>query len=72
MWIEDNFGNTVFDIDLNKKVKARNANKELTEIAPTGAPIGVIRQITTSDMRRQLKIASGGKIKILDSLKFEL
>lgn len=72
LWIEDNFGTTVFDIDINKIVKVRNAKKKLIEIAPTGAPTGVIHQITTADMRHQLKIDSSRKIIILDSLKLEL
>jgi hypothetical protein len=72
LWIEDNFGTTVIDIDRKKAVKVSESKKSLDEIAPSGAPIGVKNHINEIAMRRQLNINSNSKISILDSLTLSM
>jgi len=72
LWFEDNFGTTVFDIDFKKVVRIKRPEKELTEIASTGAPIGVINDITEKDMRHQLNLKAKNKITILDKWTFKM
>lgn len=68
LWIEDNFGTTIFDIDRNKTIKTKVANKKLTEVAPTGAPIGVKELLTPKKMLFILGDNIKNDIQILDSL----
>jgi hypothetical protein len=72
LWIEDNFGTTVIDIDRKKTVKVRKSKKSLDEIAPTGARIGEKKQINEIVMRSQLNINSNSKVSILDSLTLSM
>jgi hypothetical protein len=68
LWIEDNFGTTIFDIDKHKTIKTKAAAKKLTEVAPTGAPIGVKELLTTKKMLLILGNNSDNNFQILDSL----
>lgn len=72
LWIEDNFGTTVFDIDLRKVIKVKEPAKDLNDIAATGALMGVKKDINLSDFRLQLNVSSKKKILLLDSLSFRM
>ena len=69
LWVEDNFGTTVLDIDSKKERKVANRKKQLTEIAPTGAPIGVMNKLSIPEMKRRLGLTKRSNIIILDSLE---
>jgi hypothetical protein len=62
LWLEDNFGSTV--IDLNKQKIVFNIKKELTERTPTGAPIGVLNPPTLKNMAQKLGIKNSSSIVI--------
>ncbi|MCW3105744.1 MAG: hypothetical protein JWQ09_250 [Segetibacter sp.] len=68
LWLEDNFGTTVFDVDLKIIVRVKNPKKILSEIAPTG----IKNDITVKDIRRQLGVTAKSNPIILDSLKFTM
>ncbi len=69
LWLEDNFGTTVLDIDSKKKRTVAKHKKQLTEVAPTGAPIGVMNKLSIPEMRRRLGLTKRSNIIILDSLE---
>jgi hypothetical protein len=68
LWIEDNFGTTIFDIDKHKIIKTKFDTKKLTEIAPTGTPIGVKESLTPKKMLLILGNNRYNNFQILDSL----
>ena len=70
LWIEDNFGTTVIDINLMKKVKTKKSSKKLTEIAPSGSPIGINKPLSINDFKKQLSLKEKNKVILLDSISF--
>ncbi|RZJ82016.1 MAG: hypothetical protein EOO47_02235 [Flavobacterium sp.] len=72
LWVEDNFGTFVLDIDLKKVKGVTSPKRELSKIAPTGAPMGTKNNISKSYIIEQLSLKRNTRIKFLDSLHFKM
>ncbi|WP_113651298.1 hypothetical protein [Pedobacter namyangjuensis] len=72
LWLEDNFGTFVLDINLKKVVNVKLSKIKLSEIAPTGASMGTKMKVTNAYIKNQLRLNRVSKIIILDSLHFKM
>lgn len=71
LWLEDNFGTTVLDIDLVKHIAVTSPKKIRDKIASTGAPIGTVKEVTKRYIVSQLNLKIYTNIEFLDSLNFK-
>ena len=67
LWIEDNFGTTVIDLELMKQLKVKKPLKEHIERTPAGASFGEMGPVTKPSIRKQLNLKSTDQVLLLGS-----
>lgn len=72
LWVEDNFGTIVFDIGFKKVKQVLFLKKKLSELTESGTHMGVRKDFSELNFRSSLKLKSFQKLKICDSLNFEM
>ncbi len=71
LWIEDNFGTTVIDIDSMQLIKTKSPTRKLDIILGNGASIGVENKVSDSYIRKQLSLDKFSKIKFYNDISLD-